>query len=230
MAQLNKVKYSTKLKFIEKTNFSDREPEYVIIWLHGLGANSNDFVPIVPELNVRACIKFIFPDAPVRPITINNGYKMQAWYDIRDLTKLGDTVDHDGIRESVKQIEELIELQIKMGFDSKQIFLAGFSQGGAVCYSTLLTTSYKLRGAIILSGYLPDPTLIKESSLSVNEFTPILACHGKQDMVVPFNLGMTAYEEFKKNKYSIVWRSYSMEHTVSLDEINDIALWLNDKT
>jgi len=230
MTQPKKSKTSTQLKYIEKNNFEDREPEYVIIWLHGLGASSSDFMPIVPELKLKSCIKFVFPDAPVRPITINNGYKMQAWYDIRDLTKLGDTVDYIGIKESVAQIEELIELQIKNGFEARQIFLAGFSQGGAVCYCTLLTTPHLLRGAIILSGYLPDTTLLESSNSCVNVSTPILACHGKQDTVVPYSLGMATYEELKKLKLNVVWRSYTMEHTVSLDEVDDIALWINDKT
>lgn len=230
MTQNKNSKKNTQLNYIEKINFPDKEPEYVIIWLHGLGATCEDFVPVVPELKLNSCIKFVFPNAPIRPVTINNGYKMPAWYDIRDLSKLGDTVDHDGIKEAIAQIEELIELQIQSGFEAKQIFLAGFSQGGALCYSILLKTHYKLRGAIILSGYLPDTTLLSNDNLPVNHATPILACHGKQDMVVHYTVGMTAYEELKKVKYNIVWRSYTMEHTVSLDEIADIALWINDKT
>lgn len=229
MVQLKNSKSNTYLNFVEKINYPDKTPEYVIIWLHGLGANSSDFIPIIPELNLNACIKFVFPDAPIRPITINNGVKMQAWYDIRDLTRLGDTVDYAGINQSVSHIEELIAWQIKLGFESKQVFLAGFSQGGAIVYSVLLKTTYKLRGGIVLSGYLPDINLLNENSGGVNQETPILACHGKQDLVVPYSLGMNAYEDVKKIKYPIVWRSYTMGHTVSLAEINDISLWLNDK-
>ena len=224
-------KTNPQLNYIEKINYPDRKPEYVVIWLHGLGADCHDFVPIVPELKLNTCVKFIFPDAPIRPITINGGVKMRAWYDIRDLTRLDNTIDYNGINQSVEQVEELIKLQIQNGFEPQQIFIAGFSQGGVIAYSLVLKTAHKLRGAVIISAYLPNLSFLGVNiGEGFNHSIPILACHGKQDMVVPYELGMSAYETLHNLKYNIVWRNYSIEHTVSIEEVRDIGLWVNDKT
>lgn len=217
-----------QLKYIEKLNIDNQKPEYLVIWLHGLGADGNDFVPIIPELKLSYCVKFIFPNAPLIPITINDGNIMQGWYDIRDLTRLGNAVDRQGINVSVAKIEALIDSFIDGGWKSNRIVIAGFSQGGVIAYTVALKSKYKLGGALVLSSYFPDvETLAKEKS--VNKKIPILACHGKQDMIVPYNAGLEAYNTLRVNGFNISWLSYPMDHGLCYDEIRDISLWLQDR-
>ncbi|MCE2705716.1 MAG: carboxylesterase [Proteobacteria bacterium] len=221
-------KLLSKLEYIEKVNIIGQQPEYMIIWLHGLGADYNDFVPIIKELNLNICVKFVFPNAPERPITINNGYIMRAWYDIRDLTKLGDTVDRYGINDSVSQIEDLIALFMNEGWKSEKIILAGFSQGGVISYITALTTKYKLGGVLALSCYLPGIDELVNKDLVVNKRTAILACHGKHDMVVPYDAGLSVYNRLRGHGYNISWMHYPIAHGVCSEELADISLWLKD--
>jgi phospholipase/carboxylesterase len=214
------------LEYIERYSNPSIKPQAVVIWLHGLGASYDDFVPVVPELQLAYSVKFVFPNAPMRPITINNGYVMRAWYDIRDL---GGTVSHfideAGINQSVKQIEELIAQQIKQGFAPEQIIIAGFSQGGVISYITGINTKYKLGGVLALSCYLPKS--VAKLDKGVNKTTPIFACHGKQDMVVPYTAGLHAYNELAQHGYNIKWAEYPMEHSVCIEELQNIGQWIN---
>ena len=214
------------LEYIERLSNPSVKPEAVVIWLHGLGASCDDFVPIVPELQLSHSIKFVFPNAPMRPITINNGYVMRAWYDIRDLGgSVAHFIDEAGINQSVKQVEELIAQQIKLGFDENQIIIAGFSQGGVISYITGINTKYKLGGVLALSCYLPKS--VAKLDDSVNKATPIFACHGKHDVVVPYAAGLHAYNELNQQGYNIKWAEYPMEHSVCAEELQDISKWIN---
>ena len=217
-----------KLEYIEKLNFPELKPEFIVIWLHGLGADYNDFIPVIPQLKIATCLKFIFPNAPYRKITVNNDMEMRAWFDIRDLKRLGDTVDRAGILESVHQIEELIADLISNGWTSDKIFLCGFSQGGVIAYTTALKTSYKLAGVLALSCYCPDIEELVKTSVA-NKTTQFLACHGKHDAVIPYNAGFVAYNVLRGSGYNITWTHYAMEHGVCLEELQDIAYWLRNR-
>jgi phospholipase/carboxylesterase len=214
-----------KLEYIEKFSHPGKPADAVVIWLHGLGADNNDFVPIVRELPLKHSIKFIFPNAPMRPITINGGYVMRGWYDIKELNNLADLTDIDGINQSVTQIEAIIEEQINLGIDSKRIILAGFSQGGVISYVTGINSKYRLGGILAMSCYLPSMPIKTENS--INKITPFFAIHGTEDPVVPYPGGLQAYEELKKHGFNIKWAEYPMLHSVCLEEIADIGTWLD---
>lgn len=212
------------LEILEKYNKPDTPTEYYVIWLHGLGADCHDFAPLVPELKLTKAVKFIFPNAPMIPISLNNGYVMRGWYDIKSLDRINHVIDNDGIDKSVTVINRLIENLVNSGIDSKKIFLAGFSQGGVISYTTALRTSYKLAGVLALSCYLPNANKLSQLD-TINKATPILAIHGKNDHVVPYDVGLAAYTELKTAGFNITWREYMMEHSVCADEINDIHKW-----
>lgn len=215
----------TKLEYIEKFNQPNMPVDAVVIWLHGLGADNNDFVPIVQELPLKHSIKFIFPNAPMRPITINGGYIMRGWYDIKELSNLAHSTDIDGINQSVMQIESMIQNQVDAGISADRIILAGFSQGGVISYITGINSKYKLGGILAMSCYLPlIPTKIENS---LNKITPFFAIHGTQDTVVPYQGGLHAYDELKKQGFNIKWAEYPMPHSVCLEEIADIGTWLD---
>ncbi len=216
---------SNNLEYIERINHIGHDPEVVVIWLHGLGADYNDFTPLVSELNLDKCVKFIFPNAPIRPITINGGYEMRGWYDIRSLT---DTMDPDnvGIMQSVAQIESLCDSLVENGVPANKIILAGFSQGGVISYYAGLVSKYNFAGIIALSCYLPNLNLIPELSADKLKL-PIMSCHGTRDLVVPYSLGIDAYEYLHKKSCNITWNKYTMEHNVCQDEIKDIMLFIN---
>ena len=214
------------LEVLEKYSLAGEAPEAVVIWLHGLGADYNDFVPLVPQLNLKQNVKFIFPNAPMRPITINNGYVMRGWYDIRELSakSLGQDVDRSGIADSVTAINVIIEEQLNLGFKAEQIILAGFSQGGVMSYITALMSKYKIGGIIALSCYLPDADKLL-AECEINKATPIFAGHGLQDPVVPFIAGMTAYSKLKTAGFNIKWHEYPMAHSLCNHEIADLSDW-----
>lgn len=203
------------------------QPDSAVIWLHGLGADGNDFKAIVPALNLApsAAIRFIFPHAPVRPVTINGGMSMRAWYDILEMS-LERKVDMENIEESVDQITHLIEQQIEAGIPSERILIAGFSQGGVIAYQVGLLGRYKLAGIMALSTYLADASLIPQANESVNGSTPILIHHGTQDPVVPYELATRAYSELDAKGYQIKNASYPMPHSVCPEQVDDIAHWL----
>lgn len=198
-----------------------------VIWLHGLGADGNDFVPLVPELNLPKDmpLRFVFPNAPHRAVTINNGYVMPAWYDIYAMGN-HDRVDSEGILESTRQLEKLIEHEEKRGIPPEKVVVAGFSQGAVIALTTGLGYSKSLAGILALSGYLPDSERVLNEANAANFTTPIFVAHGTEDMVVPFAAGLNVYNALQKNKYRVSWHNYVMPHSVCGEEIGDIAEWL----
>lgn len=197
-----------------------------IIWLHGLGADGNDFVPIVRELNLpkRLDVRFIFPNANVMPVTINQGYKMRAWYDIYGFGAQA-KIDEAGINQSVKSIHQLIEKQESRGVSSKDILLGGFSQGSVIALIAGLTYHQPLRGIIALSGYFPLADKMLPQSVA-NRNIPIFMGHGDQDNVVSYMFGLASYNLLKEAGFNIEWHSYRMGHSVCAEEIHDISGWI----
>lgn len=204
-------------------------PSVSVIWLHGLGADGYDFAPIVPELISPEwpAIRFVFPHAPVRPVTINNGFRMRAWYDLANL-EFEDRADAEGVRESVGQLDALIDDQIAKGIDLSRILLAGFSQGGAVVLSALLTSRHTVPAAIALSTYLPD---FRNAVLSFRESgraasTQIFMAHGSQDPVVPVSGGERSAAAMRELGFKVDWRTYPIQHQVGAIELSDLRHWL----
>ncbi|VAW41611.1 hypothetical protein MNBD_GAMMA01-2057 [hydrothermal vent metagenome] len=203
-------------------------PKIAIIWLHGLGADGNDFAPVVPQFNIPDLpIKFIFPHAPKMPITINGGMVMRAWYDIK-MMDIGKHADIQGVLESEKLVHKLIDEQVALGFRHEQIVLAGFSQGGAMSLQVSTNLNMKIAGVIALSSYLPIPQLLIEKKNTHNITTPIFMGHGTFDPVVPFALGQSSKDALLQAGYSINWHQYPIQHSVSIDEIMDIKQWIID--
>lgn len=203
-----------------------QKAKYAVIWLHGLGADYNDFVPIIDELKLSKPTKFIFPNAPVIPITINGGMMMRGWYDIVGFNDLHREVDSAGILASVDKINFLIEELISEGFPARQIILAGFSQGGVIAYYAGLLSRYKLAGVMVLSGYLPDISLLDVNKIQGNLELPILVCHGTQDPVVGVNYAKLALQALSKLALKYEWHEYPMQHSICYEEIQDISSWL----
>lgn len=201
-----------------------------VIWLHGLGADGHDFVPIVPELKLPAepAVRFVFPHAPVRPVTLNMGMRMRAWYDIRTLTAEG-RADEAGIRESVALLGRYIAVERAAGVASERIVIAGFSQGGAIALHAALRHPERLAGILVLSAYLPLQALLAGELSAANRATPILMCHGQFDPVLPMPLGMIARDWLISERYSVEWKQYPMQHQVCQPEILDIGGWLRGK-
>jgi len=196
-----------------------------IIWLHGLGADGHDFEGVIPalELDAQLAIRFIFPHAPQRAVTINNGMVMPAWYDIYN-DRFVDGEDAEGIKASSQAVSALIQREIDRGIDSQRIILAGFSQGGAIALHCGLNASLSLAGILALSTYLPlAHTLPSPSSLS----PPILMAHGQYDTVVPLPLANQSYRLLSSAGYNIEWQEYPIEHSVSLEELAAIGQWIN---
>lgn len=202
-------------------------PDAAVIWLHGLGANGNDFVPVVQQLQQISTlsIRFIFPHAPTRPITINQGIEMPGWYDIRRLDIVGDE-DTEGINQSTDAIARLCANQEQSGINSKRIILAGFSQGGAIALHCGLTYPKPLGGIMALSTYLPECTLLDIDKTSSNKATPIMMGHGTQDDVVALQSGKASYSQLRAAGYSASWHEYPMPHSVCPEEIVDIDNWI----
>jgi phospholipase/carboxylesterase len=198
-----------------------------VIWLHGLGADGHDFAPIVPELQLpkTLTIRFVFPHARLRPVTINNGYVMRAWYDIKATALQGDE-DEIGIRESESLLRSYIQRERDAGIVVGRIVVAGFSQGGAIALHTALRYPQRLAGVMALSTYLPLRQTLSTESANANRDVPILMCHGTQDFVVPMSLGAMSRDVLTKAGYLVNWRQYPMGHEVSVPEITDIAEWL----
>jgi len=201
-------------------------PTVSVIWMHGLGADGNDFVPIIKELDLRQCppIRFVFPNAPRIPVTINGGYVMPAWYDIRG-ANIVDREDEAGIRASQQAIEELIQMEQANG--AQKIILAGFSQGCAMTLHTGLRHSTPLAGLLCLSGYLPLAQKLAEERHPANLTTPIFLAHGTHDSIVPLQRAQQSRDLLNQLGYEVQWREYPMEHTVSLAEIEEIGAWLS---
>jgi phospholipase/carboxylesterase len=207
-----------------------KNPTASVIWMHGLGADGNDFVPIVGELGFGAApaVRFLFPHAPMRPVTINNGYVMRAWYDVSfgDLEGKSRHADAQGVRESEAQINALIEREEKRGIKATSILLAGFSQGGAIALHTGLRYPRKLAGMMALSTYLPLGESLPAEASTTNKDTPIFMAHGLFDPVVPLMMGAGSMTFLTGLGYSIEWHQYPMQHSVCAREIEDISVWL----
>lgn len=206
-------------------------PAAAVIWMHGLGADGNDFVPIVNELDLSAIkggIRFVFPHAPVRPVTINNGHVMRAWYDISFGDLEGNTrkADEKGLRESQAQIGQLIARENQRGISGKNIVLAGFSQGGAIALQTGLRYPEQLAGVMALSTYLPLAESLAQEAAPANAKTAIFMAHGIQDPVVPHTMGSASRVRLEQSGYAVDWHEYPMPHSVCLEEIRDIGHWL----
>ena len=199
----------------------------VVIWLHGLGADGHDFEPIVPELALSesAKIRFVFPHAPMRAITINDGYVMRGWYDIAK-TDIGARQDAEGIRVSQRQIEALIEAEIAAGVPAERILLAGFSQGAAIILHTGLRYPARLGGLMALSGYVPLAETLEAERHAANQQTPIFMAHGRQDEIIPHSLAEGSRDVLTGLGYAVEWHSYNMPHGLLPEEIDDIAQWL----
>jgi phospholipase/carboxylesterase len=202
-------------------------PDAAVIWLHGLGANGNDFVPVVQQLKLPPdlTIRFIFPHAPTRPITINQGYEMPGWYDISSLS-IVDGEDAEGIRESSIAIHRLCELQEEQGIDSTRIILAGFSQGGAIALHCGLQYPRPLAGIMALSTYLPQCFEIGSDDTTANHSSPIFMAHGLQDDVVAPDYSKSSRERLQDAGYDVSWHEYPMAHSVCMEEVQDIQNWL----
>ena len=206
-------------------------PQFSVIWLHGLGADGSDFVPVVPELGLAPTpgVRFIFPDAPAIPVTCNGGYVMPAWYDIISLDSTSRRIDEAGIVGSRAAIRRLIARENERGIPCQRIFLAGFSQGGAVAYTTALTHPAPLAGLIALSTYLPTSDLVEREATEANRAIPVFAAHGSQDDVVAPALGRAARDFLVERGYAVAWQEYPMPHSICLEEIEAIGQWLNGR-
>lgn len=216
---------TTELECIEITTTAN-QPEFAVIWLHGLGADGNDFAPIVPELGVdHLPIRFIFPHAPVIPVTINGGMPMRAWYDLymMDLVR---HEDEKGLRESQQLVNALIARENARGIPTEHIVLAGFSQGSAMTLQTGLRLEEKLAGMVCLSGYLPLAKQLESERNPANQNTPIFMAHGLQDPVVPLLRAEETRTELTRLGYEIEWHTYPMPHSVCAEEIQAISQFL----
>lgn len=200
-----------------------------VIWLHGLGADGHDFEPIVPELKLPAelGVKFVFPHAPVIPVTINGGYQMRAWYDIRN-ADLSQREDEAGVRQSAKQVEQLINHEIEQGIPADRIILAGFSQGGAIALHLATRLEKKLAGIIALSTYLTVPDKLADEKTDANLDTKIFMAHGQQDPVVPMQRGQFSAKVLEENGFKVQWSDYPMPHAVCLEEIQALGKYIEE--
>ncbi len=206
------------------------EPAGAVIWLHGLGADGHDFEPVVPELRLPQDLplRFVFPHAPIRPVTINAGMRMRAWYDIVAIDRRA-RQDEEGIRASAAATVELIEREKERGLPAARIVLAGFSQGGAIAIHAALRYPERLAGLIALSTWMPlGETLATEGS-AANRDLPVFMAHGRQDPMVPVALGEQTREALAAAGYPLEWQTYDMPHAVCPAEIADISVWLQQR-
>jgi phospholipase/carboxylesterase len=215
----------TLLATIERTTGAD--PQWAVVWLHGLGADGHDFAPMVPEL-VRPgwpAIRFVFPHAPERAVTINGGMRMRAWYDIV-APNLADRADAQGLEQSVAQVEALIDAQVARGIPASRILLAGFSQGGAVTLACGLRRRAPLAGLIALSTYLAQPERAAAALAPGATAQPVFMAHGTQDPVIPLAAGSHSAAALRALGFTVDWHAYPMAHAVCAEEIAALAQWL----
>ena len=208
-------------------NETGADPQWSVLWLHGLGADGHDFAPIVPEL-VRPhwpAIRFVFPHAPVQPITINNGVPMRAWYDIVSMD-FRSRADSAGVDASIVELELLIEREVARGIPAERILLAGFSQGGAVILSALLRRTRPLAGLIALSTYLPDPAKAAAARVADAMSVPVFMAHGTQDPVIPVAIAEHTAQTLSALGLPVQWHTYTMAHQVCAEELQALGDWL----
>ncbi len=203
------------------------QPDASVIWLHGLGADGSDFVPVVPELALppALALRFVFPHAPVRAVTINNGMRMRAWYDIA-AADLSNRADLAGVRQSARALEALIERERARGIASERIVLAGFSQGGAIALYAGVRYARRLAGIMALSTYLIGAEALASEASEANRGLPIFMAHGTADPIVRFQWGEASKRVLEAQGYALEWHGYRMEHSVCLEEIRSIGEWL----
>jgi len=208
----------------------DGPPRASVIWLHGLGADGHDFEPVVPHLRLpkEARVRFVFPHAPMRPVTINGGYVMRAWYDIKTLD-LDRMVEEEDFETSRRQLEAWIRHEEASGVPSERIVVAGFSQGGAIALFGGLQFEERLAGIVALSCYHPLPHLIRERSSKANAGVPVFMAHGTHDPIVPLPLAEATVATLREHGYAPEWHTYPMPHSVSADEVRDIGRFLSDR-
>ncbi len=205
-------------------------PRYSIVWLHGLGADGHDFEPIVPELVARdwPALRFVFPHAPVRPVTVNGGMPMRAWYDIVGVDLIS-RQDETGMRASIASVEALIARENERGVPTAQILLAGFSQGGAIALSAGLRHAEKLAGVIALSTYLPLQEAFVTERSPANAQTPVFWGHGTADPIVPLTRGVNSRDLLQSLGYLVSWHTYPMPHSVCGEEVTDLRQWMTTR-
>ena len=203
------------------------KPTAAIIWLHGLGADGHDFEPVVPEIVLPSerAWRFVFPNAPVRPVTLNNGMRMRAWYDIKSLDR-GAVEDLAGFQASAAQIGELVAREAGRGIAAQRIVLAGFSQGGAVSLYMLSRYAQTLAGVMALSCYLPAARTLAADKVAANDKTPVFMAHGQYDPVIAVSAGQQSRDALKAGGYAVDWHEYPMAHSVCPEEISDIRKFL----
>jgi len=198
--------------------------------MHGLGADGNDFAPMVPELRLGSApaIRFVFPHAPMIAVTINNGYVMRAWYDVSygDLEGKSRQADEKGVRASQAEIEKLIAREVGRGIRANKIVIAGFSQGGAIALHTGLRHAAPLAGIMALSTYLPAPHTLPAEAAAANRDIALFYAHGSDDQVIPMAMAETSRQTLNAAGYAVDWHEYPMQHSVCLEEIRDISAWL----
>jgi phospholipase/carboxylesterase len=220
----------SKLETIELE--TGKNPAAAVIWMHGLGADGNDFVPIVEQLDLGGTLnaRFVFPHAPMRPVTINNGFVMRAWYDVSfgDLEGKSRKADEQGVRDSEAQIGVLVEREVKRGIAVGRIVLAGFSQGGAIALQTGLRYPERLAGIMALSTYLPLAAVLPQEASPANKQTSIFLAHGIYDPVVPYLMGTTSRMTLAGLGYPVEWHEYPMQHSVCAEEVQDVGRWLRE--
>lgn len=219
------------MKKLEKIEIETRDnPDSAVIWLHGLGASGNDFAPIVPQLGLpdALAVRFIFPHAPIRPISINQGYEMPGWYDIYNQDIVSGE-DEAGIIETSEIIQQLCIEQEALGIAANRIILAGFSQGGAIALYCGLRYPNALAGIMALSTYLPLHAHLDKTASSSQKNTDIFMAHGTRDDVVTPQFGKQSYTLLKEAGYAINWHEYAMPHSVCLQEITDIGMWITHR-
>lgn len=206
------------------------QADAAVVWLHGLGDSGDGFAPIVPELRLpkSSGIRFLFPHAPVRPITINGGMQMRGWYDIKTWD-LNDRADETGVRESATAVTALLDKLIEQGIPSNRILLAGFSQGGVIALHLLPRLPYKLAGVMALSTYMAVPGKLKEEMIVVNKSTAVLVNHGTHDEVVPYSAGQAAFNALKFAGFTVNWADYRMGHSVCPQQIADISRFIQQQ-
>ena len=206
---------------------TSEQTEFTVIWMHGLGADGHDFVSVIPELKLPSNlnIKFIFPHAPIRPVTLNNGMEMRAWYDLLSLDR-SKTAKEDDILTSVTWINQMLDEEINSGTASDKILLAGFSQGGVIALHTGLRYSQKLAGIMALSTYMPFKENVIQQASDSQKGIPVFAAHGQFDPVIPFASYQDYVPVLEANGYVVEAHGYPMEHSLCLEEINDISAWL----
>ncbi len=202
------------------------DPAHAVIWLHGLGANGNDFVPVVGELDLPLLpVRFVFPNAPMQPVTINHGYVMRAWYDIVG-TEFGRREDERGVHASQAVLEGLIAREGRRGIPPERIVIAGFSQGGAIALQAGLRHMQRLAGIMALSTYVPLATTVADERDAANAATPIFMAHGTQDDIIPLDVALRSRQLLEELGQPVEWHEYAMAHSVCREQIEDIGAWL----